>query len=158
MITVGQGTVPCPIYILVLVNGEYVVVEKIQHELLESPIHVYNFNVAGFHTYYVTGSGVLVHNICKVTRSNYRAAAKRYYNTDAIGQEAHHIFPQKYESYFSSRGMNIHSPQNIQFLDVATHRGNSYTYNKLWEVFIQENPNASYETVRIAGRMFMDLF
>ena len=50
--------------ILVLVNGEYVVVEKVQHELLEAPIHVYNFNVAGFHTYYVTGSGVLVHNSC----------------------------------------------------------------------------------------------
>lgn len=50
--------------ILVLVNGEYVVVEKIQHELLEAPIHVYNFNVAGFHTYYVTNAGVLVHNGC----------------------------------------------------------------------------------------------
>ena len=48
--------------ILVLVNGEYVVVEKVQHELLEAPIHVYNFNVAGFHTYYVTWIGVLVHN------------------------------------------------------------------------------------------------
>lgn len=54
--------------ILVLVNGEYVVVEKIQHELLESPIHVYNFNVAGFHTYYVTGSGVLVHNVCQAAK------------------------------------------------------------------------------------------
>ena len=50
--------------ILVLVNGEYVVVEKVQHELLEAPIHVYNFNVAGFHTYYVTSAGVLVHNRC----------------------------------------------------------------------------------------------
>ena len=50
--------------ILVLVNGEYVVVEKVQHELLESPIHVYNFQVAGDHTYYVSDIGVLVHNAC----------------------------------------------------------------------------------------------
>jgi len=50
--------------ILVLVNGEYVVVEKIQHELLEAPIPVYNFNVDGFHTYFVTSLGVLVHNSC----------------------------------------------------------------------------------------------
>ena len=50
--------------ILVLVNGEYVVVEKIQHELLEAPIPVYNFNVDGFHTYFVSGNGVLVHNSC----------------------------------------------------------------------------------------------
>lgn len=49
--------------ILVLVNGEYVVVEKIQHELLENPVKVYNFQVEDYHTYYV-GSGILVHNVC----------------------------------------------------------------------------------------------
>ena len=50
--------------ILVLVNGEYVVVEKIQHELLESPVKVYNFQVEDYHTYYVSDNGVLVHNKC----------------------------------------------------------------------------------------------
>ena len=50
--------------ILVLVNGEYVVVEKIQHEILESSVKVYNFQVDGYHTYYVSYSGVLVHNKC----------------------------------------------------------------------------------------------
>ena len=51
--------------ILVLVNGEYVVVEKVQHELLENPVKVYNFQVEDYHTYYVAESGVLVHNTCK---------------------------------------------------------------------------------------------
>ena len=50
--------------ILVLVNGEYVVVEKVQHELLKSPVKVYNFQVEGYHTYYVADTGVLVHNRC----------------------------------------------------------------------------------------------
>ena len=50
--------------ILVLVNGEYVVIEWIQHEILESPVTVYNFQVADYHTYYVTDNGVLVHNSC----------------------------------------------------------------------------------------------
>jgi len=50
--------------ILQTVNGEYVVVERVQHELLESPIEVYNFQVADNHTYYVANSGVLVHNAC----------------------------------------------------------------------------------------------
>ena len=51
--------------ILVTVNGEYVVVEKVQHEILESPVKVYNFEVEGFHTYYVgSDDGVLVHNDC----------------------------------------------------------------------------------------------
>ena len=53
--------------ILVLVNGEYVVVEKVQHEILESPVTVYNFNVSDYHTYYVASTGVLVHNKCTIT-------------------------------------------------------------------------------------------
>ena len=48
--------------ILVRSNGEYVVVEAIEHELLESPITVYNFEVEDFHTYYVGDTSVLVHN------------------------------------------------------------------------------------------------
>ena len=50
--------------ILVLSNGEYVTVEKIQHELLETPVLVYNFEVEDFHTYFVGDSSVLVHNTC----------------------------------------------------------------------------------------------
>ena len=50
--------------ILVLVNGEYVVVEKVQHEILETPITVYNFQVEGYHTYYISDIGILVHNKC----------------------------------------------------------------------------------------------
>ena len=50
---------------LQLVNGEYVTVEKVQHELLEEPVKVYNFEVEDFHTYYVgTDVQVLVHNMC----------------------------------------------------------------------------------------------
>ena len=40
-------------------------VEQIHHEILESPILVYNFQVEDYHTYYVTYSGVWVHNSCK---------------------------------------------------------------------------------------------
>ena len=50
--------------ILVSVNGEYVIVEKIRHEILETPITVYNFEVADFHTYYVGKDSILVHNVC----------------------------------------------------------------------------------------------
>ena len=54
--------------ILVLVNGEYVVVEKVQHEILEVPATVYNFHVEDYHTYYVAEQGVLVHNMCAQKR------------------------------------------------------------------------------------------
>ena len=51
--------------ILVMLNGEYVVVEQVQHELLESPETTYNFEVENFHTYFVGDSKILVHNKCK---------------------------------------------------------------------------------------------
>ena len=58
--------------ILVTVNGEYVVLEKVQHEILENPVTVYNFEVEEFHTYYVTGSAILVHNKCLVNENGVR--------------------------------------------------------------------------------------
>ncbi len=54
---------------LQLLNGEYVIIEQVQHELLEAPIYVYNFEVEDFHTYYVGENGALVHNLCKATSS-----------------------------------------------------------------------------------------
>ena len=55
--------------ILVTVNGEYVVVEQIQHEILEKPIAVYNFQVEDYHTYYIGSEGILVHNSCSMASS-----------------------------------------------------------------------------------------
>ena len=50
--------------ILVMLNGDYVVVEQVQHEILEAPVKVFNFEVEDFHTYFVGESSVLVHNTC----------------------------------------------------------------------------------------------
>ena len=55
--------------ILVMLNGEKVVLELVQHEILETPVTTYNFEVADFHTYYVGTYNVLVHNKCKVQLS-----------------------------------------------------------------------------------------
>ncbi|MBR1863217.1 MAG: hypothetical protein IJ806_03925 [Ruminococcus sp.] len=51
--------------VLVLSNGELVTVEWVQHEILESPIKVYNFEVEDFHTYFVGENSVFVHNWCE---------------------------------------------------------------------------------------------
>jgi hypothetical protein len=65
--------------ILVLVNGEYVIVEQVQHEILETPIVVYNLEVEGFHTYYVGKLGLLAHNMCakKADIKQVEAAARK---------------------------------------------------------------------------------
>ena len=79
--------------ILVLVNGEYVVVEKVQHELLESPVKVYNFQVEDYHTYYIA-SGVLVHNSCGMTNSDAKRAAEKlgYRKVSGVSSHGNAIF------------------------------------------------------------------
>lgn len=62
--------------ILVMLNGERIVVEQVQHELLESPVAVYNFEVEGFHTYYVGDTEVLVHNKCGPEHGNSLSTSK----------------------------------------------------------------------------------
>ena len=59
--------------ILLLQSGEYIIVEKIQYEILESPIEVYNFEVADYHTYYVGDERILVHNMCQQLLNVYKS-------------------------------------------------------------------------------------
>ncbi len=74
--------------VLVLSNGEYVVVEFIQHEILESPVKVYNLEVEDFHTYFVGESSVLVHNGCDddvpQTWNEFQAANKGIYTNQEM--------------------------------------------------------------------------
>ena len=50
---------------LLLSDGTYVIIEAIDVESLETAETTYNFEVECFHTYYVSESNVLVHNMCK---------------------------------------------------------------------------------------------
>ena len=72
--------------ILLTVNGEYVVVEKVQHELLESPIKVYNFEVEDYHTYHVCQKTILVHNDCKPKSPS--KVTERYIDSNNIDAHA----------------------------------------------------------------------
>ena len=113
--------------ILVLVNGEYVVVEKVQHEILEVPVTVYNFQVEYYHTYYVTNSGVLVHNVCDTASS-----AKLRSNLVKAGDvapsgpnAAHHIVAGNAKGASASRsilgkfGIGINDSVNGVFLPTS---------------------------------------
>ena len=121
-VTVGDETITCtpehPFYspvkgwtsaidlragdILVMLNGEYVVVEQVQHELLESPETTYNFEVEDFHTYYVGDTEVLVHNKCgdKISTSRPASVADgkitgytKHGLESAMGHDGHGIKP-----------------------------------------------------------------
>ena len=97
--------------ILVLQNGEYINVEMIQHEILERPVTVYNFEVADFHTYYVGSDGVLAHNFCgaKLTSAQAKKIAKElgYHKTN----------------YFSSRQPVFKKGNRYITPDIDSHNG-----------------------------------
>jgi len=49
---------------LVLSSGETADINAIEVESFDQPVTVYNFEVEDWHTYFVTGENVLVHNMC----------------------------------------------------------------------------------------------
>ena len=49
---------------LILQSGGEVPVESVQYEITKTPVAVYNLEVEDWHTYYVSDSGLLVHNPC----------------------------------------------------------------------------------------------
>jgi hypothetical protein len=62
---------------LVLLSDEIALVEQVRHEILETPIDVYNFEVEDWHTYFVSDSNVLVHNDCSGEIENIYSSAKK---------------------------------------------------------------------------------
>lgn len=77
--------------ILVNVNGESVILESIEHRLLEEPIDVYNLTVDTGHTFFVSGGeeSALVHNSCAHQTSAWRTEKATYWkNQGALYQNS----------------------------------------------------------------------
>ena len=109
--------------ILVLVNGEYVVVEKIQHELLESPVKVYNFQVEDYHTYYVAEVSVLVHNSCGKTTGKFANNAEAARVADELGYK-----PTSSLSHGQKVYVNNKAPSDLKYIsrDIDCHSGGAW--------------------------------
>ena len=128
--------------ILVLVNGEYVVVEKVQHELLESPVKVYNFHVEDYHTYYIACKGILVHNTCggrELSKSELRSFGKPGNNQGYRVTEGSH-----------SDAMNFASSQTNGLTEYAP--GKFVGYNSQGVEFrVYSRDGYKYSSIRITG-------
>ena len=65
---------------MLLSSGTCAIIEKLEVETLEQAETTYNFEVADFHTYYVSESNVLVHNTCDMKYSELPDDAKYAYD------------------------------------------------------------------------------
>ena len=104
---------------MVLVNGEYVVVEWVQHELLESPVKVYNFQVEDYHTYYVSESGVLVHNTCPNPNGKKGSQAHQ----DTIQEIGNDLKSRGYDVKYEYRVDTTGGYKNTRYVDVYATNG-----------------------------------
>ena len=103
--------------VLVLQNGEYVVVEKIQHEILENSVTVYNFEVEDFHTYYVGDSSLLVHNVCKNPGGRH-------------GGQAHRTKIENIKSDLMSKGWEVSAKESRVYVNATRYRYPDITATK----------------------------
>ncbi len=124
--------------ILVTVNGEYVVVEKIQHELLEHPIFVYNFEVEDFHTYYVGNQPILTHNKCHGNSLKTQKKTELYVLLDKdtgivkkIGETTRGV--KRYTQKFYDQN-NLY----MQVIDAGSKRSMHYQQHRLLKKFVEK--------------------
>ena len=121
--------------VLVMLNGEHVVLEVVQHEFLETPVTTYNFEVSDFHTYYVGKTDILVHNKC--FRGKLQDLTKM--SDEAIaGMDAHHVFPQTFGDDFKAIGINHNKAKYGAWVEHTEHLGFSYEYNQDWAGFFDD--------------------
>ena len=140
--------------ILVMLNGEYVVVEQVQHELLESPETTYNFEVEDFHTYYVGEEPVLVHNSCrgnavkkawKAEAENVRSGGSGITRVWSPDEQAQLLTKGKVSGYVGHHMKSVKGyptlagdASNIQFLTRAEHfRAHSFNWRTITHGFFK---------------------
>lgn len=87
------------------------------------------------------------------SRSNYRQnLVSKTGGSRHKGFDAHHLYPQKYEKIFARQGINIHSPNNLQWKPSQIHRQQAYAYNQKWAHFLDQNPNKK-QIIAFGNRM-----
>ena len=79
---------------VLLLDGTIETVETVVSEKLKTPIKVYNFEVEGYHTYYVSEQGVLVHNKCPKNTTDPAGTAVTEGGSGAVPQKARDIAAQ----------------------------------------------------------------
>jgi RHS repeat-associated protein len=70
--------------------------------------------------------------------------------SDMTKPQAHHLFPWKFMSWFSERGININEPQNGEWVEGSpegSHQEWTSDYNNAWKDYINDHPNATQQQI-----------
>jgi len=129
---------------LTLSDGKQVEIEKIEIEKLDKPETKYNFEVEGFHTYYVTEKAILVHNDCisdKLTE-----IANKYEDFQCV--EA----ADEMSAFLKSQGI---TPQQVQLQFTGAGR-----HNNVWSETLGRtiSYNGYHTGIVYQGKVYDNLF
>ena len=126
-------------------DGEVLTVARVEFEILEEPVKVYNFEVADWHTYYVSEEEVLVHNTCtagqggtgtdipwsSVTVSDAAKQLENGVNSVTVNtrSQAEELFLGLYQGdgYVNVTGMNAMDAKNLY-----GGKGNTYRWDDIF--------------------------
>ena len=127
---------------LVLSSGKYVTVEKIQHEILEKPTKVYNFEVEDFHTYFVGENSVLVHNLCANSSGGLiNGKPQIAKGAKMLRRDSSNVKSQEFKDFIKSIGKSFKS--------------NEWKYNmETWELSSGKTIERHYWYNRITGESY----
>lgn len=115
-----------------LSDGSYGIINSVAVETLESPETTYNFEVEDFHTYYVSDSNVLVHNLCK---QKLVAGSEDSWNAKvSVGGETNHKTPHAHVNWKNQKLASVDVDGNI----LVESKMNKSMQRKMYK-FIQKN-------------------
>ena len=78
--------------------------------------------------------------VVKYTKNNFRKNLSKLTGKNPTDAQAHHIFPQKFETIFNKAGIDINDPQFGAWVETKAHQHSSYEYNAKWEAFLKDEP------------------
>ncbi len=76
-----------------------------------------------------------------LTKENFRYNLSGLTGEIPEGAEAHHVFPQAFESEFNQVGLNIHDPKFGAWWEAGEHGRRAYEYNQRWRAFLDTKPS-----------------
>lgn len=138
---IGKGYVEAcdlqPCDELLTADGKECVITKVWCETLDKPEKTYNFEVEGYHNYFVGETGILVHNRCTLGERMERQGLLK------PGEDAHHLYPQKFRPEFKGIGIEVDDVINGIPMESVKHRALAQAYNAKW-VTINETIGIKY--------------
>ncbi|MBD5544694.1 MAG: hypothetical protein HDR01_10780, partial [Lachnospiraceae bacterium] len=140
-------------------DGEVRRVSRVELEVLEEPVRVYNFEVADWHTYYVSEEEVLVHNTCMVSQGGSKTGTVWDNITPTQENYSFTNIPKSFEVEVNGQKMWVHGNATEHMYEyvhkgITTGNGTAYTNPNLYTQEIMSDFYGSLQGATKSGIVY----